>query len=201
MGIIENNKKTMDFYDSLLDYFEDLNKYQAKVGVHEDAGRDNVNKAIWNEFGTTHKLKYRSVAIQGEGLKPLNINNFDKGIVVEKDADISIPARPFVRLFLYNDAVDKLVKRTIYSIEDKMRKKIIGKKDAEETLESIGKEASYLMKQKIRYGNFDKASNKTTKDQEHNSLLTQYIKGKDEPLIDNSDMYNVIDYKIEKRGS
>ena len=196
---ISNNKKTMKFYDSLLDYFEDLNTLQAKVGVHASAGKENVKKAIWNEYGTNHTLKYTSVAIQGEGLKPINSENANSGIKVGRGTDISIPARPFVRLFLYNDLVDKLVKDTTDYIDVVLTKQRIKVNDARETYKRIGAVALDLMHSKMEYKGFAQSENRTSKDQEHNSPLTQYIKGKDSPLFDTGELYDVMESKVRKR--
>ena len=201
MGTTQDNKKTLEFYDSLLDYFENLNTLQAKVGVHASAGRENVKKAIWNEFGTNHKLKYNSVAIMGEGLKPVNSQNRDSGIFVGKGSDISIPARPFIRLFLYPDLVDKLTKDTVSYINVVLTKKKIKKNDARDTYKRIGIVALDLMRSKMEYRKFNKSQNHTLKDQEHNSLITQYIKGgKDSPLFDTGELYDVMESKVRKRS-
>lgn len=201
---ISENKKTMTFFDSMLDYFEELNHLQAKVGVHSDAGEHNVKKALWNEFGTNHKLGFNAIAIQGQGLKPFNSStykylNADGSNLVGKGADISIPARPFIRLYLYPDSVEKLLKRFSYKFRDNLYKDIMTREDAKETFKTLGKESVHLMKQKLYYGNYDRGSNNTLKDQEHNSPLTQYIKGKDSPLIDTGEMASVLDYKVEGR--
>lgn len=208
MNTTENNKKTMDFFESMLDYFEELNHLQAKVGVHADAGQENVNKAKWNEFGTTHRLKYRSVGIMGQGLKPLTKTRQqyvigDNKNVLGQGADISIPARPFIRLFLYPDLVDKLVKDTMDYIDVVFNKKKIKINDARDTYKRMGITSVDLMRSKMEYRNFDKNSNNTIyKDQEHNSEFTQkYIKGKDMPLFDTGELYDVIDYKVRKRRS
>ena len=190
MSTTEENKKTMDFYDSVLDYFEELNKMQAKVGVHSDAGEENVKKAIWNEFGTKHTLKYNSVAIMGEGLKPINSQNRESGLFVGKGSDISIPPRPFVRLFLYPDLVDKLVKDTVDYIDVVLTKSKIKKDDARKTYERVGATGLDLMRSKMEYRRFNQSENRTNKDQEHNSPITQYIKGKDTPLFDTGELYD-----------
>ena len=200
MSITEENKKTMDFYDSVLDYFEELNKMQAKVGVHSDAGEENVKKAIWNEFGTKHTLKYNSVAIMGEGLKPINSQNRGSGLFVGKGSDISIPPRPFVRLFLYPDLVDKLVKDTVDYIDVVLTKSKIKKDDARKTYERVGATGLDLMRSKMEYRRFNQSENRTNKDQEHNSPITQYIKGKDTPLFDTGELYDAMVYKVGKGG-
>ena len=204
MSTTNDNKKTMDFYDSMLNYFEDLNSLQAKVGVHASAGEENVKKAIWNEYGTNRakdntKLKYNSVAIMGEGLKPINSQNRESGLFVGKGSDISIPPRPFVRLFLYPDLVDKLAKDTMDYINVVLSKKKIRSNDARETYKRMGITGVDLMRSKMEYKNFDKSSNHTHKDQEHNSPITQYIKGKDTPLFDTGELYDAVDYKVRKR--
>jgi len=196
---LSENKKTVEFFDSLLDYFEGLNHLQAKVGVHSEAGEENVKKALWNEFGTNHQLGFDAVAIQGEGLKPVNSMNRNSGIFVKRGADISIPARPFIRLYLYPDSVEKLLKRFSNKFNEDLHKRILTKDDSKKTFETMGKESVHLMKQRMYYGNYDKNSNNTIKDQEHNSPLTQYIKGKDSPLINTGELASVLDYKIEGR--
>lgn len=200
MGTTENNKKTVEFYDSVLDYFEHLNQMQAKVGVHSDAGEKNVKKAVWNEFGTKHTLKYNSVAIQGEGLKPINSQNRESGLFVGRGSDISIPARPFVRLFLYPDLVDKLTKDTANYIDVVLTKSKIKKDDARKTYERVGATGLDLMRSKMEYKKFNQSENHTHKDQEHNSPITQYIKGKDTPLFDTGELYDAMAYKVRKRG-
>ena len=202
---ISENKKTMAFFEGMLDYFEELNHLQAKVGVHSDAGEHNVKKALWNEFGTNHKLGFNAIAIQGQGLKPFNNNTYkyldpDGSNLVAKGSDISIPARPFIRLYLYPELVNSLVKETVKDIEKKLFQKNIGRQDAKKTFTVIGKESLLLMRKKMYSRNYDKGSNNTLKDQEHNSPLTQYIKGKDMPLFDTAEMYNSMNYKSENRG-
>lgn len=186
MSSKEDNRKTVEFYNDMLEYFEELNNLQAKVGVHSDAGEDNVKKALWNEFGTKH--------ITG---KDYNFVSHGQQVFIPKGSDISIPARPFIRLYLYPVLVDKLMRYVVKDIEGKLKLSRISKGDAQKTFKVIGKESLLLMREKMYTREYNTNS---YKDAEYNAPLTVKLKGKDMPLFDTADMYNSMNYKVERRG-
>lgn len=186
MSTIDDNKKTVEFYEDMLDYFEELNSLQAKVGVHAEAGEMNVKKALWNEFGTKH--------VTG---KDYNFESHGQQVHIPKGSDISVPARPFIRLYLYPELVDKLMRYFIKDVEGKLSASRISKNDAQKTFKVIGKESLLLMREKMYTREYNTNSRK---DAEYNAPLTVKLKGKDMPLFDTADMYNSMDYKVERRG-
>ena len=198
---VTKNKNGMSL-KNLKKYFLTLHATDITVGIHADAGKDNVNKMKWNEFGTNHKLKYDSVAIQNVGLKPLSSNTAqfvveDFSNLVEKGVDISIPARPVVRMYLYPEILREI------NIEQQLainRAKKEGLKNpqasAEKTQRKVGEECVMLQREKMAKGNFAPIDNKG-KDQNNNSPLTQYIKGFNHPYFKTGELISKINYKIK----
>ena len=68
------------------------------------------------------------------------------------------------------------------------------------TLDFLGKRTVVLQRDKASSGGFDTSSNNTNKDQEHNSGITQYMKGFDKPLFETGSMVSALSSKVERRG-
>lgn len=186
--------------EDLEKYFKSLEVNVVTVGVHKDAGQDNVNKMVWNEFGTNHKLKYNSVAIPNVGLKPMNENNADMGDHVKKGADISIPARPVVRMYLYPKMVETISWNYRNDIDIEKNSKLKNpEQSAEKVQRHIGEVGATLQRQKISTRNFAPVDTKG-KDINNNSRLTQKIKGYNQPYIDSGELLSKIDYKVQRKS-
>lgn len=185
--------------DDAIAFFRNLENNKISVGVHSDAGQDNVKKMLWNEFGTNHILKYDSVAIQGEGLKPLNNDNFSKGEHVLAGADISIPARPVVRMYLYPRMLDRIEFHYQNDIDLEKRTKLRHPlQSANKVQEQLGEKCVVLQREKMSTRNFAPVDTKG-KDINNNSPLTQKIKGFNQPYIQTGELISKIDYKVTNR--
>ena len=187
----------------VLNYMKNI---EATAGMLDDASEENKKKALWNEYGTNHILDYDSVAIENEGLKPLTKNTAKfidaDNAVVGAGADISIPARPFIRQNLYPESGNKLAKALEMKLEQQLKFGSMADPDKAtyKTLDFLGKRVVVLQREKASSGGFDTASNKTNKNQEHNSTITQKIKGYDKPLFETGSMVSALNSKVERRG-
>ena len=191
------NQNTINYFKAVQQYVEKLGDVKATVGVHSDKG-ENVKKAIWNEFGTHHILKYDSIPVENQGLLPLSSATYQslsyENVIANKSADISIPARPFVRLYLYPASVLKIEREFQKNFDTMIRfhKRLNNSMHAaSSTLDNVGRVAKEEMKNKIKNGNTYKP----------NSAITKMIKGFDHPLYNTGEMLNAIDNKVERRGA
>ena len=197
---IETNHNGIKIED-LKKYFQSLSNNIVSVGVHKDAGKDNVKKMLWNEFGTNHRLKYHSIALEGVGLKPLSKNVITgMGELVKAGADISIPARPVVRMYLYPRMLERI--EFHYQNDIDLEKKSLLKnpeRSANKVQEQLGEKCVVLQREKMSTRNFAPVDTKG-KDINNNSRLTQKIKGYNQPYIETGELISKIDYKVRKRG-
>ena len=94
----------------------------------------------------------------------------------------------------------ELHKEVEISFAEKNKKLTMPSSNARETLEEVGKECSYLQKEKVFLRGFDESTNKTPYDPNYNGEKTINWKGFDQPWIGRSGQtVNAIDYKVEKR--
>lgn len=190
--------------ENLKEYLQSLNDKILTVGVHADAGKENIKKMLWNEFGTNHRLKYDSVVIPGVGLKPLSRKTLSKAgydnQIIDADADISIPARPVVRMYLYQDIKNEIgIEYQLAMNREKQTRLISPKISAEKTLNDLGQECVYMQRDKMANGNFSQIDNKG-KNTESNSPLTVKVKGFDQPYFDTGELIGKISYKVKNNG-
>ncbi len=180
MGITDN-QKVVNYFNAMLNYFEDLKKVKASVGIHAEKGKYNVDKAVWNEFGTTHITQH-----------DYNFVKNDVQVHIPKGSNISIKARLFIRLYLYPSAVIRLTDEAVRNIETFLANKRLNNsmKTAVSTVDNIGRKAKSIMKENITNSTIH-APNKD---------LTVALKGFNYPLYDTGDMLDAIDSKVERRG-
>lgn len=203
--VIIKTKKNGIKIDDIIKYYQSLSDNVVTVGVHTDAGQDNVKKMLWNEFGTNHKLERDSVAIPNVGLKPVtkNTSQFiedDLSNFVEEGADISIPARPVVRMYLYPRILQAISFNYANNIDIEINTKLHNPiRSAERVQNKLGEACVNLQRQKMSSGNFAPIDNKG-KDQNNNSPLTQKIKGYNHPYFETGELVSKINYKVRKRG-
>lgn len=201
-----DNQKVLNYMQNIEKYFRNFKSYKATAGMLDDASEENKKKALWNEYGTHNILKYDSVAIEGVGLKPLTretVNYIDaNNMVVSEGSDISTPARPFIRQNLYPENCDKLAKAVEMKLEQQLKfgSMVDPDKSTYKMLDFMGKRVVVLQREKASTGGFDTASNKTNKEQERNSEITQKIKGYDKPLFETGSMVSALNSKVERRG-
>lgn len=174
------NQNVINYFKCLEKYLNDFSKVQTTVGVHADKGKDVVDKAVWNEFGTKHISKGYKFIKNGVEYK------------IKRGTDISIPARPFIRLYLYSDAVLKIKNELAKNVETmalghKRLKQPL--KAVTHTMDNIGRVAKELMKEKMTNPNNYKK----------NADLTIAIKGFDYPLYDTGELLSSIDSRLERR--
>lgn len=181
MDVKKHNERVVNYFKGVQGLVENLGKVKATVGVHSDKGEMNVKKALWNEFGTKHISK--------------GVSFFKNGVEyrIKKGTDIGIPARPFVRLYLYPKDVLEIEKEFVKNFDTMIRfHKRLGQsplKSATSIMDNVGRVGAELQKNKIKNGNTFKP----------NAPLTQEIKGFDHPLYDTGELLASIDSKIERR--
>lgn len=199
-----NNQQVLNYMKAVEKYLEGFKDIKAVSGILDNAKQDVKNKAKWNEYGTNHILKYDSVVIEGEGLKPLNAINFDRGDFLPAGSDISIPARPFIRLNLYEETGERMKDSMEHDLTTtlKFNPRLAENptKATVRTMQNMGNKAMVLQRQKASMGGFDKYSNKTWKDQENNSPITAKIKGFNNPLFETGEMVSSISSEVVRRG-
>lgn len=175
-------------------FYASLNANCVTVGVHEDKPEMVKKEALWNEFGTKH--------IAG---KTYRFKKNGEWYCIKKGTDISIPARPFIRMFLYLYS-DKYADKFQFQIENALTQSIVKNMlknpdgEATKIYNVIGESAKILMRQKITFGGFDRGQNNTAtqKNQEYNADMTIMMKGFNHPLIEDGTLLGSIDYKVER---
>ena len=188
------NDNVIGYFQSLEKYLRGFGKVEATVGVHADKGKEVVQRAVWNEFGTKRTAEEHYLIVEGKGLFPIEkeVMAFDDEIVA-KGSDLSVPARPFVRLFLYPQHVLKICRELAKNVETMaLAHKRLSQnplKAATTTMDNIGRVAKELMRSNITNSNIHKP----------NTPLTQRLKGFNHPLYDTGEMLASIDSKLERR--
>jgi len=200
-----DNQKVLNYMNNIEKYFRNFKSYKATAGMLDDASEENKKKALWNEYGT-HNIAKTNLLITEDGLKPIgNFVSYEdlmEDNVIEEGSDLSIPARPFIRQNLYPENCNKLAKALEMKLEQQLKFGSMVKPDnaTKETLKFLGESVVVLQRQKASTGGFDISSNNTGKDQEHNTELTQRLKGYDKPLFETGSMIRALNSKVERRG-
>ena len=181
MDVKKHNENLVNYMKSMQKMMAGFSKVKATVGVHSDKGEMNVKKAIWNEFGTKHISKGYKFIKNGVEYK------------IKRGTDIGIPARPFIRLYLYPQDIYKIEKELLRNLETTLNfHKRLGNnplKSATSIVDNLGKVGAEIQREKIKNLNSFKS----------NAPLTQEIKGFDHPLYDTGELLASIDSKIERR--
>lgn len=200
-----DNEKVLQYMKNIEKYFNNFKSYKATAGMLDDASEENKKKALWNEYGT-HNIAKTNLLITENGLKPVgtmvSYEDLMEGNVIKEGSDISSPARPFIRQNLYPENCDRLAKALEMKLEQQLKFGSMADPDKAtyKTLDFLGKRTVILQRDKASSGGFDTASNNTYKEQEHNSEITQKIKGYDKPLFETGSMISALSSKVERRG-
>lgn len=162
-------------------FYEELIDNKVSVGVHKEQGSFNVKKAVWNEFGVT------SLVLAKPMRKRLKTGNY---AVLKAGSVITIPARPFIRLYLFLDSRNLIHKTYAQSISDSFRSGLKPtRQQAKNVLEQVGSSG-----QVSQWTNMDRWTTALP-----NASLTVAIKGFDHPLFKTGALTKAIKYKISKR--
>ena len=173
--------------ENLIAFFKNLNNKSITVGIHADKGQKVLQKAYYNEFGTNHIAKRNYDFIKN-----------GKQYIIQKGDNLSIPARPFVRLHLYKDIKDTINLEFSTQIDVEKHKQLRSPKESSKRIfRGVGEESVVLMRNKIANGGFNKSQNRTGKDQENNSSMTVEIKGFNHPLIETGELISSISYEVK----
>lgn len=173
-------------------FYKGLVENKMSIGVHKREGMvvgdgtlpnkaNNLEKAYWNEFGTTHVVKkdFRKWA-RGLG----------KYIKIKAGTIITIPPRPFVRLYLYDNKIRKITQNYNYEISNAFKYGLKQPKtNANEVQKNVAFVAEKEMQETIR-------GNSTL---QPNADFTIDVKGFDYPLFETGKLLNAIKGKVEKR--
>lgn len=174
--VVKKDIRTQD----LVSFYQTLSENKMSIGVHKDRGQNNLQKAFWNEFGTTIKLDRPLKKKLASG----------KFIRLAEGTVIHTPARPFVRLTLYPESVkiikDYFAQEMGYKIKGKLKNP---KTSARNLLQDT---ADFSAKQMKKIA--DDSSNYLP-----NAPLTIAIKGYDYPLHKTGKLVDSIKGKVEKR--
>ena len=169
-----------------------LSARQVTIGVHKEEGQtvnpetgtSVIKYACWNEFGTHHVTKHRYKFVR-----------HGKVVVINEGSDISIPARPFVRV--KNSAeLRNAIKLWHNKIKKRLYKDLSHKSAngaADELLGEVGRLYLHQMWQILQ---FSKSPEGTFPE---NAQLTEHLKGFNHPLIDTGTLYQSLRYKVRKK--
>ena len=162
--------------ENAIAYFRGLQENKISSGFHKDVGAEILKRAINTEFGGVIYFK------------PHNHN-------------VLAPPRPIVRMYLYPEMRDKVTKIYAENIDNSKDTNLrTPNNNVQKTLEELGKECSYLQKEKIFLRDFDTSTNYTPYDPNYNGAEIVEYKGFDQPWIGKSGKtIEAIDYKVEKR--
>ena len=187
---IQKNNNGINIED-LKSYLKSLTSNNLFVGVHADAGQENVKKMLWNEFGTNHYAKH-DYNFESHGIK----DNF-----IHEGTDIRIPARPVVRMYLYSEMKNEIcIEYQLALNSEKTTKLKKPTSSAMVTLNRLGQECVFMQRNKMANGSFSQIDTKG-KDTESNRGLTIKLKGFNHPYFDTGELISKIDYKIRKKGN
>ena len=167
------------------DFIEELTKNKVTVGIHKGSAENVLNHALWNEFGTTH--------ITGKTYHfRKKIGNHFEHFFIPKGTDISIPARPFVRLTLFPQVRKKI--NSWYG-ELLSKRMLRGLKTPKSNAREVLKDLSYYSELRMK----DIANGVEFNNYAPNAALTVQIKGFNQPLLQTGKMINSIKGKVSKR--
>ena len=160
-------------------FYKELMENKVSVGVHKEQGQENLQKALWNEFGSYYTLQRNVRKRLANG----------KYITLSDGSKILTPARPFLRLTLKSGNM-QLIKECF---ENKINQNIRGglhapKTSANNVLREVGEGG-----QVAQWSNMEEWTQRLP-----NAQLTIDIKGFDHPLVRTGKLFNAIKYKIRK---
>lgn len=187
-----NNQNVLNYMMAVEKYLEGFKNVKAVSGILDTANQKVKDKAKWNEYGTRHKTKHSYSFLKND----IQVN-------IPQGADISIPARPFIRINLYEETGEKIKE----SMEQDLRVLLqfhsrLANNPTQatfRTMQNMGNKAMVLQRQKASSGGFEPSVNRTNKDQETNAPLTVLLKGFNYPLFETGEMISSISSEVVRR--
>lgn len=179
---IEFKKRDVQLKD-IPKFYQELVENKVSVGVHKEQGSFNVKKALWNEFGVTPYV------LATPKRKRLFNGSY---VTLGEGTTIQIPARPFIRLYLFPESRDLIHKSYIQSINSNFRDGLkTPRSSAKNVLNTVGDAG-----QVSQWINMERWKSALP-----NASLTVAIKGFDYPLFETGSLQKAIRYKLSKRTS
>lgn len=175
---IEFKKRDVRLQD-IPKFYQELIENKVSIGIHKAQGSHNVEKAFWNEFGTTQVLTKDLRKRKADGTYA----------IIKAGTRIVTPARPFVRLYLYPEKMNKIFKTYNAEITNAFHEGLNNpRRSGEQVLKSVAFVGEAEMRKTIM----------TNDVLEPNAPLTIEIKGFDYPLFNTGRMMNAIKGKVSK---
>lgn len=188
-----NNQNVLNYMKAVEKYLEGFKEIKAVSGILDSASQDVKNKAKWNEYGTTHITKHEYNFVKG-----------DNQVNIGMGCDISIPARPFIRINLYDETGERMKESMEHDLTTmlKFHSRLANnpKQATVRTMQNMGNKAMVLQRQRASLGGFKQSENKTGKDQENNAFLTTELKGFNHPLFETGEMVSSISSEVVRRN-
>lgn len=188
-----NNQQVLNYMKAVEKYLEGFKDIKAVSGILDDASQEVKDKAKWNEYGTRHITKHDYTFVKNGETEHIPIGS-----------DISIPARPFIRLNLYEETGERMKESMEHDLTTmlKFHSRLADNptKATVRTMQNMGNKAMVLQRQKASLGGFEPSANKINKDQENNAPLTIKIKGFNHPLFETGEMVSSISSEVVRRN-
>lgn len=166
-------------------FYKGLIENKMSVGVHKEQGEENLKHALWNEFGTNHitghKYKFRKLLADGHF----------KNIIIPAGKDISVPMRPFVRIYFHPTFLNRVRKYFQDELNNCFKAGLKAPKSTAVNL--LLKSAKFTEEQMKKIASGDGVTFRP------NASLTVAIKGFDQPLYQTGKMINAIKGKVKHR--
>lgn len=188
-----DNQQVLNYMKAVEKYLEGFKNIKAVSGILDSASQEVKDKAKWNEYGTHHITKHDYTFVKNGETEHIPIGS-----------DISVPARPFIRLNLYEETGERMKESMEHDLTTmlKFHPRLANNptKATVRTMQNMGNKAMILQRQKASLGGFEQSVNKTNKDQENNSPLTIKIKGFNHPLFETGEMVSSISSEVVRRN-
>lgn len=188
-----NNQQVLNYMKAVEKYLEGFKDIKAVSGILDSASQEVKDKAKWNEYGTQHITKHDYTFVKNGEPEHISIGS-----------DISIPARPFIRINLYEETGERMKESMEHDLTTmlKFHPRLANNptRATVRTMQNMGNKAMVLQRQKASLGGFEQSANKTNKDQENNSSLTIKIKGFNHPLFETGEMISSISSEVTRRS-
>lgn len=188
-----NNQQVLNYMKAVEKYLEGFKDIKAVSGILDNASQEVKDKAKWNEYGTTHITKHDYNFVKNGEIESISMGS-----------NISIPARPFIRLNLYEETGERMKESMEHDLTTmlKFHPRLANNptKATVRTMQNMGNKVMILQRQKASLGGFEPSANKTNKDQENNAPLTIKIKGFNHPLFETGEMVSSISSEVVRRN-
>lgn len=161
-------------------FYQELEENTLSVGLHKEQGKHNVEKGFWNEFGVAPFILSKPMK---KRLADGSYTTLTEGTVLH------IPARPFTRLYLYPERLQRVLNEYKNSYELALKN---GLKPPKQSAKKVLNDVGIIAKNEM----YDIILSKTLLP---NAPLTVAIKGFDFPLFKIGKMVNAIKHKVRKK--